>query len=47
MSFWLRPVYRLTALQTDLIGAGLVFAALGFMANVFTYLTWESGLGKE
>lgn len=39
LSFWLRPAYRLTTLQTDLIGAGLVFAALGFMASVFTYLT--------
>lgn len=39
LSFWLRPAYRLTALQTNLIGAGLVFAALGFMASVFTYLT--------
>ncbi len=39
LSFWLRPAYRLMVLQTDLIGAGLVFAALGFMASVFTYLT--------
>jgi antibiotic biosynthesis monooxygenase (ABM) superfamily enzyme len=39
LSFWLRPAYRLTALQTNLIGAILVLAALGFMASVFTYLT--------
>lgn len=38
LSFWLRPAYRLTALHTNLVGAGLVFAALGFMASVFTYL---------
>lgn len=38
LSFWLRPAYRLTALQTNLVGAGLVFAALGFMTSVFTYL---------
>ncbi|WP_017297991.1 hypothetical protein [Nodosilinea nodulosa] len=38
LRFWLRPAYRLTALQTNLMGAGLVFAALGFMASVFTYL---------
>ncbi|WP_035986004.1 hypothetical protein [Leptolyngbya sp. KIOST-1] len=39
LSFWLHPAYRLTALQTNLIGAGLVVAALGFMASLFTYLT--------
>ncbi|MGB3200077.1 MAG: hypothetical protein WBA99_04190 [Nodosilinea sp.] len=39
LSFWLRPAYQLTALQTNLLGAGLVFAALGFMVSVFTYLT--------
>ncbi|PSR18141.1 hypothetical protein C8255_08895 [filamentous cyanobacterium CCP3] len=39
LSFWLRPAYRLTALQTNLAGAGLVLAALGFMASVFTYLS--------
>jgi antibiotic biosynthesis monooxygenase (ABM) superfamily enzyme len=39
LSFWLRPAYRLTALQTNLIGAGLVFAGLGLMVSVFTYLT--------
>ncbi len=37
LRFWLRPAYRLTALQTNLIGAGLVFAALGFMVSMFTY----------
>lgn len=39
LSFWLRPAYRLTAVQTNLIGAGLVFAALGFMASVLNYFT--------
>ncbi|MBE9157361.1 hypothetical protein IQ265_11075 [Nodosilinea sp. LEGE 06152] len=39
LSFWLRPAYRLTALQTNLIGAGLVLAALALMASVFTYFT--------
>ena len=39
LGFWLRPAYQPTALQTDLMGAGLVLAALGLMASVFTYLT--------
>ncbi|MFQ4139950.1 hypothetical protein PGN35_026915 [Nodosilinea sp. PGN35] len=38
LSFWLRPAYRLTALQTNVMGAGLVLAALAFMTSVFTYL---------
>jgi uncharacterized protein len=38
LSFWLRPAYRLTALQTNLIGAGLVLSALGLMISVFNYL---------
>lgn len=38
LSFWLRPAYRFTALQTNLIGAGLVFTALALMTSVFTYL---------
>ncbi|TVQ05744.1 MAG: hypothetical protein EA368_18605 [Leptolyngbya sp. DLM2.Bin27] len=38
LRFWLRPAYRLTALQTNVIGAGLVLVALGLMASVFTYL---------
>jgi antibiotic biosynthesis monooxygenase (ABM) superfamily enzyme len=39
LSFWLRPAYRLTTLQTNLVGTGLVFVALGFMVSVFNYLT--------
>ncbi|MBE9139102.1 hypothetical protein IQ254_18200 [Nodosilinea sp. LEGE 07088] len=38
LSFWLRPAYRLTALQTNLVGTGLVFVALGFMVSIFNYL---------
>lgn len=38
LRFWLRPAYRLTALQTNLLGAGLVLGALGLMASLFTYL---------
>ncbi|MGB3308180.1 MAG: hypothetical protein WBG32_18685 [Nodosilinea sp.] len=39
LSFWLRPAYRLMPVQTNLMGAGLVFVALGFMVSLFTYLT--------
>lgn len=38
LSFWLRPAYRLTALQTNIIGAGLVLTALALMASLFNYL---------
>jgi uncharacterized protein len=38
LSFWLRPAYQLTALQTNLIGIALVVVALGLMVSVFTYL---------
>jgi antibiotic biosynthesis monooxygenase (ABM) superfamily enzyme len=38
LSFWLRPAYRLTALQTNLLGAGLVVVALGCMVSVFNHL---------
>ncbi|MGB5975722.1 MAG: hypothetical protein WBG38_20520 [Nodosilinea sp.] len=39
LRFWLRPAYRLTTLQTNLIGAGLIATALVFMATLFNYLT--------
>ncbi|MGF1570629.1 MAG: hypothetical protein ACFCVD_21575 [Nodosilinea sp.] len=38
LSFWLRPAYRLTTLQTNAIGTILVFAALGFMVSLFNFL---------
>lgn len=43
LRFWLRPAYRLTALKTNLVGAGLVLAVLVFMTSVFTYLTETVG----
>ena len=38
LRFWLSPAYHLTTHQTNLMGAGLVLAALGFMVSVFNYL---------
>jgi antibiotic biosynthesis monooxygenase (ABM) superfamily enzyme len=38
LRFWLRPAYRLTSLQSNALGAGLVLVVLVFMVSVFNYL---------